>query len=103
MHVIRLDDGVRSARVDERRQHEVNDVGKRAAYRRAHGLPMEYSLFGKVLGKSKVEEVIEEVVEEVDEVVEGVMGEGKTVAGAVAEVVEEKEGEGKKKKWLGIW
>ncbi|KAK3899975.1 hypothetical protein C8A05DRAFT_36390 [Staphylotrichum tortipilum] len=99
LHVMRLHDEASSARIEERRQREVNDVGKRAAYRRAHGLPMEYTVFGKVLGSSKIEEVIEEVEEAVEEVEEA----GKEVVAAAAAAVEGKEPEKGKKKWLGIW
>ncbi len=47
--VVRLHEAHKTARISEKRQRNVEDVAKRAAYRRAHGLPEEMGLFGAKL------------------------------------------------------
>lgn len=93
-----------SAETAERRRHKVEDVRKRAEYRKAHGLGQEEGVFGgwsarddgETLGMGAREagEAQEKVGEKVQEVVEKVGGD------------EYVDFEGRKrpvKKWLGIW
>ncbi|KAH6621051.1 hypothetical protein B0J18DRAFT_215752 [Chaetomium sp. MPI-SDFR-AT-0129] len=49
--VTRLHEGHKAERIYEKRQRSVDDVGKRAAYRRAHGLPEEMGLFNQPMAK----------------------------------------------------
>ncbi|KAK4162248.1 hypothetical protein QBC43DRAFT_80423 [Cladorrhinum sp. PSN259] len=45
IEVMRLHEAHKSARIQEKRKRGVDDVAKRAAYRKAHGLPEEMGLF----------------------------------------------------------
>ena len=53
--VVRLHEAHKTARINEKRRRNVEDVAKRAAYRRAHGLPEEMGLFGARLATPVVE------------------------------------------------
>ena len=108
--VVRLHEAHKTARINEKRRRNVEDVAKRAAYRRAHGLPEEMGLFGARLAVP-VAPVVEAdgggdggVGEKAVEVgiVEGVSGGG----GEVGRLSEEERREvaGKAKtKWFGIF
>ncbi|KAG7285227.1 hypothetical protein NEMBOFW57_009848 [Staphylotrichum longicolle] len=47
VEVLRLHEAHKTARISEKRKRNVEDVAKRAAYRKAHGLPDEMGLFGQ--------------------------------------------------------
>ncbi|KAK3989809.1 hypothetical protein QBC44DRAFT_266098, partial [Cladorrhinum sp. PSN332] len=47
IEVMRLHEAHKSARIQEKRKRGVDDVAKRAAYRKAHGLPEEMGLFNQ--------------------------------------------------------
>jgi len=89
----------------ERRKHKVEDVAKRAAYRKAHGLDQDQG-FGGWTAKTD-DEVLGPAIK---------LGDGKVageVMGTATEVPTEMDGEEEKKivlekkfsgkKWLGIW
>ncbi len=104
--VVRLHEAHKTARISEKRQRNVEDVAKRAAYRRAHGLPEEMGLFGAKLapvapvaveGEGGAGEKVVEVG-----VVEAVGG-GSGEVGRLSEE-EKREVAGKAKtKWFGIF
>ncbi|ATZ57057.1 hypothetical protein BCIN_14g02380 [Botrytis cinerea B05.10] len=92
-----------TAETMERRKHKVEDVAKRAAYRKAHGLDKDES-FGGWTAKTDKEvlgpgiKLGHEKEAEIAETAEGGVGKGKE---AEKQVVYEKQFSGKK--WLGIW
>ncbi|KAL2256183.1 hypothetical protein VTK26DRAFT_2057 [Humicola hyalothermophila] len=51
IEVLQLHEAHKSARIAEKRQRHVEDVAKRAAYRKAHGLPDEMGLFNQPMAK----------------------------------------------------
>ncbi|KAL2015977.1 hypothetical protein VTK56DRAFT_4490 [Thermocarpiscus australiensis] len=53
VEVLRLHEAHKTARIAEKRKRYVDDVAKRAAYRRAHGLPEEMGLFQQPMAKIK--------------------------------------------------
>lgn len=61
IEVLRLHEAHKSARINEKRRRNVEDVAKRAAYRRAHGLPEEVGLFNTPMAKIQLEDEKEEV------------------------------------------
>ncbi|KAK4142986.1 uncharacterized protein C8A04DRAFT_37857 [Dichotomopilus funicola] len=82
--VTRLHEGHKAERIYEKRQRSVDDVGKRAAYRRAHGLPEEMGLFNQPMAKIRRD----------GEPVQG-QGEG--------DMVVQEGGKETRRKWLGIF
>jgi hypothetical protein len=89
----------------ERRKHKVEDVAKRAAYRKAHGLDQDQG-FGGWTAKTD-DEVLGPAIKLGDNKV------GDEVVGTAAAVPTKEDGEEEKKivlekkfsgkKWLGIW
>ncbi|KAL2160011.1 hypothetical protein VTH06DRAFT_1666 [Thermothelomyces fergusii] len=51
VEVLRLHEAHKAERISEKRRRNVEDVAKRAAYRRAHGLPEEMGLFNQPMAK----------------------------------------------------
>ena len=123
VEVLRLHEAHKTARISEKRKRNVEDVAKRAAYRKAHGLPDEMGLFGQKMAVIKLdgddeegkgaaaaadaaaESGVEEVVSGggvVSEVGEGEGGKDETARRLTEEerqaVVEKAKG-----KWLGIF
>jgi hypothetical protein len=90
--VVRLTSAHNTAETMERRKRKVEDVSKRAAYRKAHGLENDQS-FGGWTAKSD-EQLLGPAIPIGD--VDGVKGEE-----AQESVVSE--GKPVKKRWLGIW
>ncbi|AEO71414.1 uncharacterized protein THITE_64049, partial [Thermothielavioides terrestris NRRL 8126] len=56
IEVLRLHEAHKSARISEKRKRNVDDVAKRAAYRKAHGLPEEMGLFNQPMAKIRDED-----------------------------------------------
>lgn len=105
--VLRLDAEMRSAETGAKRTREVDDVERRARYRKAHGLPAEQGIASWLPNGGKAVEPA--VVEEVEAPVERVKEGGKVVAGedgglvgreeaVVADPVPEA-----RKKWFGVF
>lgn len=117
VEVLRLHEAHKTARISEKRKRNVEDVAKRAAYRKAHGLPDEMGLFNQPMAKIKTDEEMAAAAEET--VAEGAGGEsvvgGEAVAAAaeahreqpeVRRLTEEERQaavEKAKGKWLGIF
>ncbi|KAK4122681.1 hypothetical protein N657DRAFT_664564 [Parathielavia appendiculata] len=55
IEVLRLHEAHKTARISEKRKRNVEDVAKRAAYRKAHGLPDEMGLFNQPMAKVRTE------------------------------------------------
>ncbi|KAK0740938.1 hypothetical protein B0T18DRAFT_333076 [Schizothecium vesticola] len=98
--VLRLDAEVRSAETGAKRTREVDDVERRARYRKAHGLPAEQGIASWLPNGGKA---VEPVVEPVEAPVEEVKAVGEEEDGvlvgreeAVVPVPEPR------KKWLGV-
>ncbi|KAH6850913.1 hypothetical protein B0I37DRAFT_124330 [Chaetomium sp. MPI-CAGE-AT-0009] len=51
VEVVRLHEAHKTARINEKRRRNVDDVAKRAAYRKAHGLPDEMGLFNQPMAR----------------------------------------------------
>ncbi|KAL2185137.1 hypothetical protein L209DRAFT_756126 [Thermothelomyces heterothallicus CBS 203.75] len=51
IEVLRLHEAHKAERINEKRRRNVEDVAKRAAYRKAHGLPDEMGLFNQPMAK----------------------------------------------------
>ncbi|KAK4038700.1 hypothetical protein C8A01DRAFT_47722 [Parachaetomium inaequale] len=51
IEVLRLHEAHKTARINDKRRRNVEDVAKRAAYRKAHGLPDEMGLFNQPMAK----------------------------------------------------
>ncbi|KAH6640786.1 hypothetical protein F5144DRAFT_561638 [Chaetomium tenue] len=51
IEVVRLHEAHKTARINEKRRRNVDDVAKRAAYRKAHGLPDEMGLFNQPMAR----------------------------------------------------
>ena len=60
IEVLRLHEAHKSAQIAEKRKRYVEDVAKRRAYRKAHGLPEEVGLFNQPMARIKTDEEIEE-------------------------------------------
>lgn len=56
IEVLRLHEAHKSASIDAKRKRYVEDVTKRAAYRKAHGLPEAMGLFNQPMAKFRTEE-----------------------------------------------
>ncbi|KAL2135238.1 hypothetical protein VTI74DRAFT_9330 [Chaetomium olivicolor] len=56
IEVLRLHEAHKTARINEKRKRNVEDVAKRAAYRKAHGLPDEMGLFNQPMARIKTDE-----------------------------------------------
>lgn len=54
--VLRLHEAHKTAKINEKRKRNVEDVAKRAAYRKAHGLPDEMGLFNQPMARIKTDE-----------------------------------------------
>jgi hypothetical protein len=59
IEVLRLHEAHKTARINEKRKRNVEDVAKRAAYRKAHGLPDEMGLFNQPMAKIRTDEEME--------------------------------------------
>ncbi|GAB1313259.1 Major facilitator superfamily protein [Madurella fahalii] len=111
IEVLRLHEAHKNAKITEKRKRNVDDVAKRAAYRKAHGLPDEMGLFNQPMAKIKSDEEMQ---------AEGVEAEGEAVGEqpeGVVEAVAESDEKGRrlteeerqavvekvKQKRLGIW
>jgi hypothetical protein len=90
--VIRLTSAHNTAETMERRKRKVEDVSKRAAYRKAHGLENDQN-FGGWTAKSD-EQLLGPAIP---------IGEIDGVKGGEAQESVATEGKPVKKKWLGIW
>ena len=55
IEVLRLHEAHKTARINDKRRRNVEDVAKRAAYRKAHGLPDEMGLFNQPMAKIRTE------------------------------------------------
>ncbi|KAK0674686.1 hypothetical protein QBC41DRAFT_309335 [Cercophora samala] len=107
VEVIRLNEAHNTARIQEKRRRLVEDVAKRTAYRRAHGLPEEYGMFGlkkatidpdQVFGPNDGEKKEQQGTAEVDD--------ASPIAAEPKRLTDEQQKEmvGElKKKWLGIF
>ncbi|KAK3297650.1 uncharacterized protein B0H64DRAFT_431543 [Chaetomium fimeti] len=51
VEVVRLHEAHKTARINEKRRRNVDDVAKRAAYRKAHGMPDEVGLFNQPMAR----------------------------------------------------
>lgn len=102
--VLRLDAEMRSAETGAKRTREVDDVERRARYRKAHGLPAEQGIASWLPNGGKaVEPPVAEAVEEVK--AEGgkvVAGEDGGVVGREEAVVADPVPEARKK-WFGVF
>jgi hypothetical protein len=127
IEVLRLHEAHKSASIDAKRKRYVEDVAKRAAYRKAHGLPEAMGLFNQPMAKFRTEEDeekerIEAAEKAVDEVVqqeeEGQQQQGGEEEGEVAAAGGQNKKDGvrrltederqtvvkeAKQKWLGIF
>ncbi|KAK4240255.1 hypothetical protein C8A03DRAFT_13416 [Achaetomium macrosporum] len=56
IEVLRLHEAHKTAQINEKRKRNVEDVAKRAAYRKAHGLPDEMGLFNQPMARIKTDE-----------------------------------------------
>ncbi|KAK4243745.1 hypothetical protein C7999DRAFT_17951 [Corynascus novoguineensis] len=56
IEVLRLHEAHKTERINEKRRRNVEDVAKRAAYRRAHGLPDEMGLFNQPMAKIRTDD-----------------------------------------------
>ena len=56
IEVVRLHEAHKSARIEEKRRRYIEDVAKRAAYRKAHGLPDEVGLFNQPMAKIRTDD-----------------------------------------------
>jgi ribosomal protein S19E (S16A) len=110
IEVLRLHEAHKNAMISEKRKRLVDDVAKRAAYRKAHGLPEEMGFFkDKPMSKSKAdEEIVQQHIDEGE--TEGVVVEGQADASHEDEkgrrLTEEERQEvvvKTKQKWVGIW
>ena len=119
VEVVRLHEAHKTARINEKRRRNVDDVAKRAAYRKAHGLPDEMGLFnqpmarirsdaadadaevaaGAVDGGGGAEGVVAAAGGGSGEIKEGTGPEARRLTEGERQVVMEKA----KKKWLGIF
>lgn len=103
--VLRLDAEMRSAETGAKRTREVDDVERRARYRKAHGLPAEQGIAswlpngGKAVEPPVVEAPVEEVKAEGGKVVAGEDG---GVVGREEAVVADPVPEARKK-WFGVF
>lgn len=95
--VVKLTTDHNTAETMERRRRKVEDVQKRAAYRKAHGLDTDEG-FGGWTAKSE-KEVLGPGIP-VSDVVEAQEGQGETAIVEQQVVTQEKK---PLKKWLGIW
>jgi hypothetical protein len=86
LEVLRLDSERTTAETMERRKRKVEDVQKRAAYRKAHGMEMDES-FGGWTAKSDGQ----------------LLGPGMPIADVEGEQTEQARPKKPLKKWLGIW
>lgn len=59
IEVLRLHEAHKNAKISEKRKRNVDDVAKRAAYRKAHGLPDEMGLFNQPMAKIKSDEEVQ--------------------------------------------
>lgn len=96
LEVLRLHTAHVTAETTERRKHKVEDVAKRAAYRKAHGLDKDTG-FGGWTAKSD-DEVLGPGIKLGDEEEHRI---AETAEGKEKKVAYEKKFSGKK--WLGIW
>lgn len=109
IEVLRLHEAHKSARIAEKRKRNVEDVAKRAAYRKAHGLPDEMGLFNQPMAKINMDgEGEEKGVDDASPVNEAAVergGEGEKEEGVRHLTEEEKKEVVKdvKGKWLGIF
>ncbi|KAK4157431.1 hypothetical protein C8A00DRAFT_40148 [Chaetomidium leptoderma] len=55
VEVLQLHEAHKTARINEKRRRNVEDVAKRAAYRKAHGLPDEMGLFDRPMAKIRMD------------------------------------------------
>ncbi|KAK4101500.1 hypothetical protein N658DRAFT_523973 [Parathielavia hyrcaniae] len=119
VEVMRLHEAHKTARINDKRRRNVEDVAKRAAYRKAHGLPDEMGLFNQPMAKFQTE-YGDRAEERAGEAKVAAVGEGESEGGggvAVVEEVQSKEPEARrltdeerravvekaKGKWLGIF
>lgn len=58
VEVLRLHEAHKTARISEKRKRNVEDVAKRAAYRKAHGLPEEMGLFNQPMARIKTDDEV---------------------------------------------
>ncbi|EAQ86637.1 hypothetical protein CHGG_07890 [Chaetomium globosum CBS 148.51] len=80
IEVVRLHEAHKTARINEKRRRNVDDVAKRAAYRKAHGLPDEMGLFNQPMARIRSDEGADAA----DVAVEGGRGGGEGVVAAAA-------------------
>lgn len=113
IEVMRLHEAHKSAQIQEKRKRGVDDVAKRAAYRKAHGLPEEMGLFNtkrSTIRSDDEEENAVELAAAVDDASpiarEVEQHRSKREPAEVRRLTEEEQKaivEGVKKKWLGIF
>ncbi|KAK4132874.1 hypothetical protein BT67DRAFT_463243 [Trichocladium antarcticum] len=99
IEVMRLHEADKSARIHEKRQRYVDDVAKRAAYRKAHGLPDAVGFFNQPMAKPKTETDGDAAQREAE-------SEAEAAAAAAHPLPAEERQEvidGARKKWLGIF
>lgn len=88
IEVVRLHEAHKTARINEKRRRNVDDVAKRAAYRKAHGLPDEMGLFNQPMARIRSDEGADAA----DVAVEGGRGGGEGVVAAAAAAAAESSG-----------
>ncbi|KAK4458829.1 hypothetical protein QBC42DRAFT_275889 [Cladorrhinum samala] len=113
IEVMRLHEAHKSARIQEKRKRGVDDVAKRAAYRKAHGLPEEMGLFNTKRSTIRSDDDGDKAVESaaaVDDASpiahQAEQPRSKRAPAEVRRLTEEEQKEiveGVKKKWLGIF
>ncbi|KAK4228503.1 hypothetical protein QBC38DRAFT_508956 [Podospora fimiseda] len=110
IEVMRLHEAHKSARIQEKRKRGVDDVAKRAAYRKAHGLPEEMGLFNTKRATIRSDDEEEKAVDDASPVAQerekAQQRKSRHEPAEVRRLTEEEQKEiieGVKKKWLGIF
>ncbi|KAK4202604.1 hypothetical protein QBC40DRAFT_276236 [Triangularia verruculosa] len=104
VEVIRLNEAHNTARIQEKRRKLVEDVAKRTAYRKAHGLPEEHGIFGLKKATVDADQVFGTEGEKKKQQV--VVDDASPIAQEPKRLTDEQQKEmvGElKKKWLGIF
>jgi hypothetical protein len=110
IEVMRLHEAHKTAAINEKRRRNVEDVAKRAAYRKAHGLPDEMGLFNQPMARIRSDEEMAALeAGDANKVEEGGVegqGEGPKKEPEARRLTEEERQavvQKAKQKWMGVW
>lgn len=118
VEVMRLHEAHKTAAINEKRRRNVEDVAKRAAYRKAHGLPDAMGLFNQPMARIRSDEEMAALEAGGDDgTAKGVVGEEEGGVESQGEKPGKKEPEARrlteeerqavvqkaKQKWMGVW